>query len=51
MEEFLKSAQPAYNGSVTYGDGKPHCWGPERTELIKIMVQHIRNQAPLTEGR
>jgi len=51
MEEFLKSAQPAYNGSVTYGDGKPHCWGPERTELIKIMAQHIRNQAPLTEGR
>lgn len=48
MEAFLKEAKPEYKGSVTYGDGQPHCWGPERRELIRIMAQHIRNMAPLT---
>ena len=51
MEEFLKAAKPDYQGTVTYGDGKPHCWGPERTELLRILGQHIRNNAPITAGQ
>lgn len=26
MEDFLKTARPAYNGEVTYGDRDEHCW-------------------------
>lgn len=26
MEDFLKKAQPAYGGEITYGDRAEHCW-------------------------
>ncbi|MBV6429008.1 MAG: hypothetical protein KIPDCIKN_03545 [Haliscomenobacter sp.] len=51
LEEFLQAAKPAYGGTVTYGDGQPHCWGPERRELLGIMADHIRKRRPMTEIR
>ncbi|MBK7474917.1 MAG: hypothetical protein IPI11_02440, partial [Haliscomenobacter sp.] len=51
LEEFLQAAKPEYGGTVTYGDGQPHCWGPERRELLGIMADHIRKRRPMTEIR
>lgn len=42
MEEYLESTNPHYAGSVTYGDGKPHCWGPERKELLQLMADQVK---------
>jgi len=42
MEQFLeKTKDPYYSGVIKYGEGKPHCWGPENKELIKLMYKHI----------
>lgn len=47
LEKFLESTKdPYYAGVVEYGDRKPHCWGPERTELLKMMAEHISKNAP-----
>lgn len=46
MEEFLKKAKPDYGGSVTYGDGQPHCWGPERKELLGLIGKQVEKMAP-----
>ena len=46
MEEYLESTQPYYAGSVTYGDGQPHCWGPERTELLRLMTAQVQRMKP-----
>ncbi len=46
MEEFLENTDPYYDGSVTYGDGEPHCWGPERTELLQLMAKQVDKMAP-----
>jgi hypothetical protein len=51
MERFLESTQnPFYNGVVEYGDRRPHCWGPDRTELLKLFKEHILRNAPEGEG-
>jgi hypothetical protein len=31
VEEFLKTAQPAYEGEVDYGDRAEHCWNGDHT--------------------
>ncbi|MBN1223166.1 MAG: hypothetical protein JXB23_07935 [Candidatus Aminicenantes bacterium] len=50
LEKFLESTkEPYYAGSVEYGDRKPHCWGPELTDLIKMMADHITGNAPKDE--
>lgn len=47
LEKFLESTKdPYYAGSVEYGDGQPHCWGPGRTELVKLIANHITKNAP-----
>ena len=33
-------------GSITYGDGRPHCWGPRGAELIQLFTDHIEKYAP-----
>jgi hypothetical protein len=32
MEDFLKKAQPAYQGEVTYGDRDEHCWNGDPSQ-------------------
>ncbi len=50
LEEFLeKTSDPYYAGFVEYGDGKPHCWGPGRAELFKVMADYITKNAPKGE--
>ncbi len=46
METYLESTDPHYAGSVTYGDGEPHCWGPERTELLQLIFKQVEKMAP-----
>lgn len=46
MEEFLEKTDPYYDGSVTYGDREPHCWGPERTELLQLIANQVEKMAP-----
>lgn len=46
MEEFLESTDPYYDGSVTYGDREPHCWGPERREMLQLMADQVTKMAP-----
>ncbi len=47
LEKFLEGTkEPYYAGVVEYGDRRPHCWGPERTELLKMMAEHITKKAP-----
>ena len=47
LEEFLESTRdPYYAGAVEYGDGAPHCWGPQGEELIKIIDRHILVNTP-----
>ncbi len=50
LEKFLEgTTDPYYAGVVEYGDRRPHCWGPERTELLKMMAEHITRNAPKGE--
>ena len=37
---------PYYAGFIKYGDRKSHCWGPGKTELIKLFAEHITKNAP-----
>jgi enterochelin esterase-like enzyme len=47
LEEFLRSAKdPPYGGTVEYARCKPHCWGPEREELLRLMLSHVEKSAP-----
>ncbi|WP_191908778.1 alpha/beta hydrolase-fold protein [Larkinella humicola] len=48
VDEFLsKTTNPAYGGSVTYGDRGGHSWRPySNGELLKIMDAHIKKMAP-----
>ena len=47
MEDFLEqTTNPYYGGVVEYGDGQPHCWGPERRELLRLMAEHVKEHAP-----
>lgn len=36
MEDFLKKAEPAYQGEVTYGDRDEHCWNGDPTQPNSI---------------
>jgi len=47
LEKFLESTKdPYYNGVVRYGDRMPHCWGPDRIELLTLFKEHIIKNAP-----
>jgi hypothetical protein len=51
MEEFLeKTDNPFYAGTVEYGDGKPHCWGPSGPELIELIAEYIEKSKNSTIG-
>lgn len=42
MERFLETTKdPYYAGTIKYGDGEPHCWGPYREELIELIGEYI----------
>jgi len=48
MQEFLESSEdPYYEGSFTFGARGGHGWRPySSTELLRIMADHIRGNAP-----
>jgi hypothetical protein len=47
LEKFLESTQnPYYDGVIEYGDREPHCWGPDRIELLNLFKEHILKNAP-----
>ncbi len=47
MEAFLEgTTDPYYDGTVEYGDRKPHCWGPRGADLIRLFKAHIVKNAP-----
>lgn len=52
LERFLEGTKdPYYNGVVRYGDRMPHCWGPDRIELMKLFKEHIIKNTPEGENR
>ena len=48
LEEFLETTDsPAYAGTFAYGPRGGHGWSPfERNELLEVMVEHMRRNAP-----
>jgi hypothetical protein len=36
MEDFLKTAKPAYQGEITYGDRDEHCWNGDPSQPNSI---------------
>jgi len=51
LEKFLESTQnPYYDGVIEYGDREPHCWGPDRIELLNLFKEHILKNAPEGEN-
>jgi len=47
LEKFLENTKnPYYAGTVEYGDGEPHCWGPRGRELYELMKAHILENVP-----
>ncbi|GAB3905670.1 hypothetical protein GCM10028803_36870 [Larkinella knui] len=48
VDEFLsKTTNPAYGGSITYGDRGGHSWRPySNGELLRMMDAHIKKMAP-----
>lgn len=51
MERFLETTKdPYYAGTIKYGDGEPHCWGPYREELIELIGEYIdKNKVKIKE--
>ena len=50
MEKFLESTKdPYYGGTVEYGDGEPHCWGPRGPELLELMAKHIQKMKAISD--
>jgi hypothetical protein len=42
LDVFLSRAQPAYEGSITYGPGQGHCWiGIAQREMMKQMARRV----------
>jgi len=51
MENFLESTKnPYYAGTVEYGDGEPHCWGPRGKDIIQLMAEQVKKNAPAGEN-
>jgi hypothetical protein len=58
-EEFLRSADPPYNGEVAYGDRAEHCWNGDPTRpnafsrlryhqmFVPKAIERLRKTAPL----
>ncbi len=46
FEAFLKKADPAAEGTVEYGDGRGHCYGPDLATLLPEMAKWIAGTAP-----
>jgi hypothetical protein len=45
LERFLeKTKDPYYAGTIAYGDGEPHCWGPYGEDLIELMGEYIEER-------
>ena len=43
LDEFLSRAQPAYEGSITYGHGHGHCWmGISEREMMQQMWSRMQ---------
>ena len=54
LDEFLSRAQPAYEGSITYGPGQGHCWiGISEREMMRADVgpHESGRRGALTEVR
>jgi predicted alpha/beta superfamily hydrolase len=47
LEEYLEKTNPYYEGVVEYGDGEPHCWGPDRKDLQFLMAEQVKKNAPM----
>jgi len=51
LENFLEGTKnPYYAGTVEYGDGEPHCWGPGGQDLLKLMAELVKKNAPAGEN-
>ena len=47
LEDFLENTKnPYYAGTIKYGNGKPHCWGPFGIEAIRLMAEQVTQNAP-----
>jgi enterochelin esterase-like enzyme len=47
LDDFLKTTKdPHYGGTVEFGSCKPHCWGPNTRDTLKLMAEHVTKNAP-----
>jgi len=53
MEDFLtKTTNPAYGGTITYGERGGHSWRPySNAQLIRVMAEHLNKTAPPKTGK
>lgn len=50
LERFLeKTKNPYYAGTIEYGDGEPHCWGPYGEELLELIGEHVEKMRVKSE--
>jgi S-formylglutathione hydrolase FrmB len=51
LDEFLSTAEPPYEGTITYGMGKGHCWmGISEGELMKQMAGQLGRIRQIRQG-
>ncbi len=46
MDQFLKGADPKFEGVVKFKPMARHVWGPGALELMDLMDEHMRKSAP-----
>jgi hypothetical protein len=50
LDRFLSRAEPAYEGSITYGPGQGHCWqGISEREMMKQMARRVAGATPTSD--
>jgi hypothetical protein len=51
LDEFLSTAEPPYEGTITYGMGKGHCWmGISESEIMRQMARQISRTRQIRQG-
>jgi hypothetical protein len=52
LEEFLKTATPAYQGSIRYAAGQGHCWvGITEDAMMRQMAQRVHQSGQRNSSR
>jgi len=45
LDDFLKTADPKFEGVIRYGPGQGHCWSPlDEPELMRQMAERLRGR-------